>query len=106
MFPAIQTSSVDRGGRQVDNEVCVYSYQGRAADTSATTVQVEFGRECDTQLVTVCQPGPGALTPVNRLSHCKSVSRFLIWKSVYCLGWNVARQDTGTPATATTTARR
>ena len=28
---------------------------------------------------------------VNRLIHCKSVSRFLIWKSVYCLGWNVAR---------------
>ena len=67
MFPAIQTSSVDRGDREVDNEVCVYSYQGRAADTSATTVQVEFGRECDTQLVTVCQPGPGTGQPAHTL---------------------------------------
>ena len=41
---------------EIDNEVCTYSYQPKSEVTTAKTVEVTFNKECDTQMVTVCQP--------------------------------------------------
>ena len=43
----------------IDNEICVYSYSQKVVATTAKTVTVPFKRECNTQMVTVCQPTPG-----------------------------------------------
>merc|ERR1711910_146174 len=43
----------------IDNEICVYSYSQKVVPTTAKTVTVPFKRECNTQMVTVCQPTPG-----------------------------------------------
>merc|ERR1712055_963709 len=42
----------------IDNEICVYSYSQKVVATTAKTVTVPFARECNTQMVTVCQPTP------------------------------------------------
>merc|ERR1712106_737989 len=44
---------------EIDNEVCTYSYQPKTEATTAKSVEVSFKKECDTQMVTVCQPTPG-----------------------------------------------
>merc|ERR1712201_11413 len=44
---------------EIDNEVCTYSYQPKTEATTAKTVGVSFEKQCDTQMVTVCQPTPG-----------------------------------------------
>merc|ERR1712106_1077530 len=44
---------------EIDNEVCTYSYQQKTEAPTAKTVEVTFVKECDTQMVTVCQPTPG-----------------------------------------------
>merc|ERR1712072_887853 len=44
---------------EIDNEICTYSYQQKTEATTAKTVEVTFEKECDTQMVTVCQPTPG-----------------------------------------------
>merc|ERR1711874_378504 len=41
---------------EIDNEVCTYSYQPKDEETTAKTVEVTFNKECETQMVTVCQP--------------------------------------------------
>merc|ERR1712106_246508 len=41
---------------EIDNEVCTYSYQPKSEETTAKTVEVSFSEECETQMVTVCQP--------------------------------------------------
>merc|ERR1719483_1863919 len=41
---------------EIDNEVCTYSYQPKSEETPAKTVEVSFSKECETQMVTVCQP--------------------------------------------------
>merc|ERR1711931_135791 len=41
---------------EIDNEVCTYSYQPKDEKTTAKTVEVSFNKECETQMVTVCQP--------------------------------------------------
>merc|ERR1712106_371679 len=41
---------------EIDNEVCTYSYQPKSEETTAKTVEVSFVKECETQMVTVCQP--------------------------------------------------
>ena len=43
----------------VDNEVCVYSYSQNTIPITAKTVTVPFAKECNTQMVTVCQPNHG-----------------------------------------------
>jgi len=40
----------------IDNEVCSYDYQPKTETTTAKTVEVSFDKQCDTQMVTVCQP--------------------------------------------------
>merc|ERR1719384_2302879 len=44
---------------EIDNEVCSYSYQPKAEITTAKTVEVSFVKECETMMVTVCEPGHG-----------------------------------------------
>ena len=55
-------------------EVCIVEYEPRVHQVEALTTQVKFSRECDKQMVTVCQPQPaysaGAYTTVQ---HCKEV---------------------------------
>merc|ERR1719384_749034 len=41
---------------EIDNEICTYSYQKKEEVTTAKTVEVSFEKQCDTQMVTVCQP--------------------------------------------------
>ena len=48
----------------VANEVCTYSYMAHTQDSTATTVEVTFKKECMAQMVTVCQPGPGRTTHI------------------------------------------
>jgi len=40
----------------IDNEICQYKYQNRIEKTKAKSVEIEFAKECDTQMVTVCEP--------------------------------------------------
>merc|ERR1711971_659682 len=46
----------------IDNEICVYSYSQKVVATTAKTITVPFARECNTQMVTVCQPTPATDT--------------------------------------------
>ena len=67
----------------IDNEVCEYKYQNRIEVTTAKTVDIEFSRECDTQMVTVCEPagyGPKPLYGYAKHGHisehyCKEVAQ-------------------------------
>ena len=50
----------------IDNEVCQYKYQNRIEKTNGKTVEIEFEKECETQMVTVCEPavyGPKSRPP-------------------------------------------
>ena len=44
---------------EIDNEVCSYSYQPKEEVTTGKTVEVTFAKECETMMVTVCEPGHG-----------------------------------------------
>merc|ERR1711892_1269156 len=46
--------------KEIEEEVCVHTYQSKAEDTTATTYEVSFTQECQTQAVTVCQPSAGS----------------------------------------------
>ena len=51
---------------EIENEVCQYKYQNRIEKTKAKTVEIEFSKECTTQMVTVCEPagyGPQPVPP-------------------------------------------
>merc|ERR1712218_206081 len=43
---------------EIDNEVCTYTYQPKNEDTTGKTVEVTFQKECETMMVTVCEPAP------------------------------------------------
>jgi len=59
----------------VANEVCTYSYMAHTQDSTATTVEVTFKKECMAQMVTVCQPGPGYGYHSYGHQYCKEVSQ-------------------------------
>merc|ERR1712025_632931 len=59
----------------IPNEICVYSYNQRVVDTTAKTVEVPFKKECDTQMVTVCQPTPGYGYHSYGHNYCKEVAQ-------------------------------
>ena len=40
----------------IANEICVYEYMSKDEDATATTVKVNFEKDCNTQMVTVCDP--------------------------------------------------
>jgi len=65
------TQSVD----VIDNEICVYSYSQKTESTTAKTVTVPYTRECDTQMVTVCQPTPGYGYHAYGHNYCKEVAQ-------------------------------
>merc|ERR1712048_1483739 len=60
---------------EIDNEVCSYSYQPKTETTTAKTVEVSFKKECETQMVTVCQPTPGYGYHSYGHNYCKEVSK-------------------------------
>merc|ERR1712215_483006 len=59
----------------IDNEICVYSYQPKTEATTAKTVEVTFEKQCDTQMVTVCQPTPGYGYHAYGHNYCKEVAQ-------------------------------
>merc|ERR1711935_1163219 len=59
----------------IDNEICVYSYAQKVVATTAKTVTVPFARECNTQMVTVCQPTPGYGYHQYGHNYCKEVAQ-------------------------------
>merc|ERR1712077_62442 len=59
----------------IENEICTYSYQQKKEDTNAKTVEVTFKRECNTQMVTVCQPTPGYGYHSYGHNYCKEVAQ-------------------------------
>merc|ERR1712121_418539 len=60
---------------QIANEVCTYSYQPKTEATTAKTVEVSFEKQCDTQMVTVCQPTPGYGYHSYGHNYCKEVAQ-------------------------------
>ena len=60
---------------EIENEICTYSYQQKKEDTNAKTVEVTFKRECNTQMVTVCQPTPGYGYHSYGHNYCKEVAQ-------------------------------
>ena len=59
----------------IDNEVCTYSYQPKTEATTAKTVEVTFKKECDTQMVTVCQPTRRFGYHAHGHNFCKEVAQ-------------------------------
>merc|ERR1712106_1288450 len=59
----------------IPNEICVYSYQQKVVDTTAKTVEVPYEKQCNTQMVTVCQPTPGYGYHSYGHNYCKEVSQ-------------------------------
>merc|ERR1712121_495130 len=59
---------------EIDNEICTYSYQQKTEATTAKTVEVTFEKQCDTQMVTVCQPTPGYGYHSYGHNYCKEVA--------------------------------
>merc|ERR1711970_4803 len=62
---------------EIDNEVCTYSYQPKGEETTAKTVEVSFNKECETQMVTVCQPAQYGYGHGHGYGHnyCKEVAQ-------------------------------
>ena len=62
---------------EIDNEVCTYSYQPKTEGTTAKTVEVSFEKQCETQMVTVCQPAPHGYGYGHSYGHnyCKEVGQ-------------------------------
>merc|ERR1712079_231089 len=66
---------------EIDNEICTYSYQQKTESTTAKTVEVTFKKECDTQMVTVCQPTPGYGYHSYGHNYCKEVAQETCYNS-------------------------
>merc|ERR1712223_2241533 len=58
-----------------ENEICTYSYQQKKEGTNAKTVEVTFNKECNVQMVTVCQPTPGYGYHSYGHNYCKEVAQ-------------------------------
>ena len=41
----------------VDTEICTYTYEDMEVVQPAKTIEVKFEKKCQTQMVTVCEPG-------------------------------------------------
>merc|ERR1712045_813552 len=59
----------------IDNEICVYEYAQKTEETNAKTVEVSFNKECNVQMVTVCQPTPGYGYHSYGHNYCKEVAQ-------------------------------
>jgi len=60
---------------EIDNEVCSYSYQPKDEETTAKTVEVTFEKQCETQMVTVCQPAQYGYGHGYGHNYCKEVAQ-------------------------------
>merc|ERR1711881_244014 len=60
---------------RISNEVCTYSYRPKTEATTAKTVEVTFKKECDTQMVAVCQPTAGYGYHAYGHNYCKEVAQ-------------------------------
>merc|ERR1719438_311282 len=60
---------------EIDNEVCSYSYQPKSEETTGKTVEVSFVKECETMMVTVCEPGHGYGYGGYGHNYCKEVAQ-------------------------------
>eukprot|EP00091_Calanus_sinicus_P006130 TRINITY_DN16744_c0_g1_i1.p1 TRINITY_DN16744_c0_g1~~TRINITY_DN16744_c0_g1_i1.p1 ORF type:complete len:349 (-),score=122.47 TRINITY_DN16744_c0_g1_i1:96-1142(-) len=60
---------------EIENEVCVYTYQNKSEDTMATNYKVTFQKECKTQRVSVCQPSAGFGYERYGQQYCKEVEQ-------------------------------
>ena len=60
-----------RSVETVPNTICVYNYVSETIPTEAVTVRVEYSTPCESQMVTVCDPGYGYGHDV----HCKEVAQ-------------------------------
>merc|ERR1712064_190869 len=59
----------------IDNEVCSYSYQPKNEETTGKTVEVTFEKQCETMMVTVCEPGHGYGYGGYGHNYCKEVAQ-------------------------------
>merc|ERR1719288_309376 len=59
----------------IPNEICTYHYEQKTEETTAKTVEVTFEKQCDTQMVTVCQPTPGYGYHSYGHNYCKEVAQ-------------------------------
>ena len=65
------------GVEEQEVEVCVVEYEPRVHQVQAQTVQVKFSKQCDKQMVTVCQPQPAySAGSYHTVQHCKEVIIF------------------------------
>ena len=59
---------------QQEVQICLVEYQPAVKQVEAITVEVKFGKECDKQMVTVCQPQPAySAGTYHTVQHCKEV---------------------------------
>ena len=42
--------------QEIENIICLIAYEPRVVQAKTTTLEVEFGRKCLRQMLTVCQP--------------------------------------------------
>ena len=60
---------------QQEVQICLVEYQPAVKQAEAITVEVKFAKECDKQMVTVCQPQPAySAGTYHTVQHCKEVS--------------------------------
>ena len=61
----------------IENEICVYEYTPEDRAATATTVKVTFDKECQTQMVTVCDPAYASYHGYHHGygGHCKEVKQ-------------------------------
>lgn len=74
----LATTVCDTTEETIDNDVCVYQYNEQDEATTAKTVKVDFTKECNTQMVTVCDPGyqyHGGYQHHGYGSYCKEVQQ-------------------------------
>ena len=56
-------------------EVCLVEYKDKKQEVTATTIEVKFGKECEKQMVTMCQPQPSSPYSRHTVQHCQEVGQ-------------------------------
>ena len=56
--------------------MCLVEYEPRVNQVTAVTTEVKFAKECDKQMVTVCQPQSAySAGSYHTVQHCKEVGQ-------------------------------
>jgi len=70
------TRTVCTQGQVVEQaEICLIEYIEEKQAVAATTVEVKFEKQCEKQMVTVCQPQPSYGPSYHSVQHCKEVGQ-------------------------------